>query len=458
MIKKTKDLAPEATAPEKGSRMEDALAKASIELKDAGVVNFEDRIHCVVQAYMKPSYDEATGCLLSKGKPATGMGTMHNYLFLQGIGELNKDGELVPFSKGDVVTAFITLATRYFKFNPIQDYLNSRKGKAPSDKKSMLRWERLASAYLGDGYEPSKEPTLADIQLRKWLVGAAKRALQPGCRNEAMLILKGPQGAGKSTFFRTLAGGDSGSGWYSGDCRLLNLGNKDEQLRSHSAWINEVQEIKFNTGQIQDVKRYITDTTDNIRKPYEPASEIFPRKFVLCGTTNDDDFFVDDTGNRRFWVIETNKTKQNHIDWDQLEQERDWIWAMAVKDYEEGYETWLNSNEENLNDANNKSFKPDIPYINEIETALVGDNQPMTILVDCYMYRGKVWVNPGDIVKNIGSQNGTTRRALECAVIKGLKELGFTKGKNPMVIGGRSKRRYYEAPEDLQDRLRVKMG
>ena len=37
------------------------------------------------------------------------------------------------------------------------------------------------------------------------MLGAVKRVFQPGCKFELMLVLVGGQGAGKSTFLRSLA-------------------------------------------------------------------------------------------------------------------------------------------------------------------------------------------------------------------------------------------------------------
>ena len=52
-----------------------------------------------------------------------------------------------------------------------------------------------------------------------FLLGAIHRAFHPGCKFEVMLCLVGGQGAGKSTFFRLLAGKDE---WFSDDLRKLD--------------------------------------------------------------------------------------------------------------------------------------------------------------------------------------------------------------------------------------------
>jgi predicted P-loop ATPase len=53
------------------------------------------------------------------------------------------------------------------------------------------------------------------------------------------------------------------------------------------------------------VKAFLSSqSTDTFRVPYGKATEDFPRRCIIVGSTNrDSGFLVDDTGNRRFWVI-----------------------------------------------------------------------------------------------------------------------------------------------------------
>ncbi len=62
-----------------------------------------------------------------------------------------------------------------------------------------------------------------------------------------------------------------------------------------------------------------------------------PRWSAIVGSTNQDEFLADATGNRRFWVIPVKK----RIDLELLEQERDQIWAAAVALHFQGEPHWL---------------------------------------------------------------------------------------------------------------------
>jgi hypothetical protein len=59
--------------------------------------------------------------------------------------------------------------------------------------------------------------------MRVFLLGAVKRAYEPGCKFDYMPVLIGGQGEGKSTFFKYLACNDA---WYDDNFNFKNLDNK----------------------------------------------------------------------------------------------------------------------------------------------------------------------------------------------------------------------------------------
>ena len=57
------------------------------------------------------------------------------------------------------------------------------------------------------------------------------------------------------------------------------------------------------------MKRFLTAAQDKYRVPYERRADIFLRQCVFAGTTNKSDFLQDETGNRRFLIIQTGVNK-----------------------------------------------------------------------------------------------------------------------------------------------------
>ena len=51
------------------------------------------------------------------------------------------------------------------------------------------------------------------------------------------------------------------------------------------------------------VKAFLTKSTDEYRIPYGKASLHYPRITSFVGTVNDEQFLIDQTGNRRFVTI-----------------------------------------------------------------------------------------------------------------------------------------------------------
>ena len=74
------------------------------------------------------------------------------------------------------------------------------------------------------------------------------------------------------------------------------------------SWIIELAELKSlarTAGGVDSVKRFLTATQDKLRLPYERRADVFLRQCVFAGTTNKSDFLQDETGNRRFLIIQT---------------------------------------------------------------------------------------------------------------------------------------------------------
>ena len=181
-------------------------------------------------------------------------------------------------------------------YHPIKNYLES------------LTWDgvkRLDTAftdYLGASNTPYNS-----MCLRLILSGAIERVYNPGAKFDYMLILKGGQGVGKSTFFRLLCGNNE---WYQDDFDNV----KDSFDKTNGRWFCEVSELAaFKKAETERLKGFITITQETHRIPYEPLSKVYPRQFVLFGTTNEEVFLSDITGNRRFPVVTVAKSLKTSI-------------------------------------------------------------------------------------------------------------------------------------------------
>lgn len=209
-------------------------------------------------------------------------------------------------------------------YHPIRDWLT---GLAWDGTERVGKW---LSYYLG--VEPSD---YVEHVGRCWLISAVARVMQPGCKADHVLVLEGPQGKGKSTALRALAGHE----WFTDE--MADLGSKDAAMQTRGVWIVELSELdQLNRGEVSRIKAFITRTVDRFRPPYGRRVIEAPRECVFAGTVNNSEYLKDDTGNRRFWPVEIVS-----IDLDSLKRDRDQLWAEAFALWKSGQAWWLESPE-----------------------------------------------------------------------------------------------------------------
>ena len=207
------------------------------------------------------------------------------------------------------------------QYCPIRRYLDQ----CVETAKPHAEWSRIGEVFLGNRHN------ISTLAMQRMMIGAVARAYDPGCSMSWLPILVGAQGVGKSMFSRHLVPDKL----FSEITTPLDTLMK-EQYRLHVAWLLELPEIDnyFNIRNIENFKNLITSRVDEVRYPYASLPSKLPRRFVMIGTTNRNQFLVDSTGNRRFVPLEIGAGFQ--VPWKRLAQERDSLWAAAVADYRNG--------------------------------------------------------------------------------------------------------------------------
>ena len=138
--------------------------------------------------------------------------------------------------------------------------------------------------------------------IRKWLIQAVAMALNDRAAygNEFVLTLKGPQGIGKTEFFRNLAMKPE---WFYEGARI-DMRDKDSQIKVYSTWITEIGEADSTTKKAQaTLKSFITSNQDDFRRPYGRVYIKQARRCCFGATTNKEQFLVDTDGGTRRWAV-----------------------------------------------------------------------------------------------------------------------------------------------------------
>lgn len=198
------------------------------------------------------------------------------------------------------------------RINDVKEYLKGLKWD------SVKRLDLLLVDYLG-----AEDSPYVRAVMRKSLCAAVARAVMGGVKYDYMPIFAGPQGIGKSTFLSIL-----GRDWFSDS--LTTFEGKEAAELIQGTWINEVGELTaLSKQETNAVKQFLSKTHDVYRAAYGKRADKYPRRCVFFGTSNEEEFLKDVTGNRRFWPVDVGICPAKKSVWRELPQEVDQIWAEA---------------------------------------------------------------------------------------------------------------------------------
>ncbi len=210
------------------------------------------------------------------------------------------------------------------KFHPVRDYLDG------CTWDGVPRVETLLIDYMG-----AEDTLYTRTVTRKALAAAVARIYRPGCKFDYMLTIRGRQGLGKSAFIEKLGGE-----WYSDSFNTVQGKEAYEQVLG--VWLVEVGELAgMKKAEAESIKLFISKQADRFRPAYGRRMQNFPRQCIFIGTTNEEQFLRDTTGNRRFWVVDTPNEPTRDM-WEELTPETVAnIWAEAVVIYRKGEKLFL---------------------------------------------------------------------------------------------------------------------
>ncbi len=231
---------------------------------------------------------------------------------------LVREHGLPSMPRGTLEEAVAMVAKRH-RYHPVRQQLERLRGKWDG-------WPRLAMwlrhcCLDGDDHDPEDPLQQYLSRVGKWLLMAiCARVLTPGCKFDYMTIFEGGQGLGKSTL-ASILGGE-----YFADTGLV-LGDKDSYQNLQGVLVYEWGELdSLSKADVTRVKQFISSASDRFRASFDRRPKDYPRQVVFVGTTNEDHYLVDPTGNRRMWPVRVTK----HIDLEWLRANREQLFAEAL--------------------------------------------------------------------------------------------------------------------------------
>ena len=152
----------------------------------------------------------------------------------------------------------------------------------------------------------------------------AGRVLSPGCKADAAVILVGEQYVGKSFAVASIVP----------DKRFfteMSFADIEEDLsrKMRGKLIAEFGELKGLHSQNKDtetIKAFISRQDEEWVPKYMEFTTVYPRRLLFIGTSNKEEFLLDETGNRRFFPLKVTKGEGLLI-----QRDRNQLWAEGAE-------------------------------------------------------------------------------------------------------------------------------
>jgi hypothetical protein len=246
------------------------------------------------------------------------------------------------------------------RFNPVFDMLTEANWDG-TDRIAALA-DILHISNYSDG----------SLFLKKWLhqcVALALNSDENPYGADGVLVLQASQGMGKTFFFKTLS---MKSDWFA-EGMTLDLDNKDSVIQGTGKWITELGELDSTLKREQSaLKAFLTSSKDTYRQPYARVAVNKPRRTSFCATVNPKEFLNDETGSRRYWVVQPES-----IDLEKLKQlDKAWLQQLWAQVYEtlylphpQGFR--LTDEERKRLEKHNEQFNKPLPGELEIKDSLL---------------------------------------------------------------------------------------
>lgn len=249
---------------------------------------------------------------------------------------LVREHMLPSMPRGTLEEAVLMVARRH-AYHPPRQQMLALQGTWDGVKR-LDTWLARVCLKQPDPSKPDPDPASTErlqkylARVGAWMVmGMCARVLPPlkrgnvlvqgpGTKFDYMTIFEGQQGWGKSTLAQILGGE------YTADTGLV-LGDKDSYQNLQGILVYEWGELDSLTrAEVTKVKQFVSSQKDRFRASFDRRPRDYPRQVVFVGTTNEDHYLTDPTGNRRFWPVRL--TRPADLDW--LRANREQLLAEAL--------------------------------------------------------------------------------------------------------------------------------
>ncbi len=244
------------------------------------------------------------------------------------------------------------------RFDPYVSYLND-----------LPEWDgKDYVAYLADTVEVT-QPEYWRKCLRKWLVALVASLRDQNTINQTAIVLSGPQGIGKTTWFHTILPPEFQEFIHEG---YVQTKDKETSVKIAECVLVLMDELENLSDKSMDgVKQLMTQKGTALRRAYTTITQFYHRRASFAGTVNKKHFLKDLTGNRRFLCFDVSKIDlQHHVPMKQL-------YAQLVHLHDSGFQFWFDEDEIAELNMMNAEFRDisveEEAFVNHFEKCSVDD-------------------------------------------------------------------------------------
>lgn len=291
--------------------------------------------------------------------------------------------------------------------------------------------ERIARFYP-DYFQTDDTPYTRACGEYVWTAHAG-RVLDPGCQADMAPVLVGKQGLRKSSGVAAISPAEDFFAKID-----LDLKDADLSRKLRGLLVGELDELKgLATREGDAIRAWITKRFERWTPKYQEYDARFPRRLILHGTSNKEDFLADETGERRWLPMFV----RGLVDVDRIAADRAQLWAEGRERFKAGGVAWEAA--ERLAKAEHHHFKAHDPWEGPVGRWL--DNEETDGAAPRY---GRNGVSTEVVLTMaLGMEAARLGKREEMRVAAVLKALGMERTQRK--IGGRNLKVWIDANSDL---------
>lgn len=233
------------------------------------------------------------------------------------------------------------------EFDPFKEYFAG-----------LPAWDETQPDYIAElaSYVSVKDADWFLLMFRKMLVRSVACAIGDAKFNKQCFVLYGKQNDGKTSFLRFLCP-PALKDYYKEN---IDFENKDGRIALGENFLINLDELSsLSRSDTNKFKAYLTEERVKIRRPYAERETSIQRRASFLGSTNQNEFLTDVTGNVRWLVFETEginhdsggpKGYSANVDINRL-------WAQAYALLKSGFQYELTREELARSEGNNRQHQ-----------------------------------------------------------------------------------------------------